>query len=78
MTRSACAAFGGCYSARTSWFPCVLLCVLLEFVSLLCVGRLCALGDQWAAICPDGGETRTFSPGRSPSMCTTGCHSPCV
>ena len=29
MARSACAAFGGCCSARTSWFPCVLLCVLL-------------------------------------------------
>ena len=27
MARSACAAFGGCCSARTSWFPCVLLCV---------------------------------------------------
>ena len=39
---SACAAFGGCYSARTSWFPCVLLCVLLGLVSLPCVGRLCA------------------------------------
>ena len=25
-----------------------------------------------------GCETRTFSPGRSPSMCTNGCHSPCV
>ena len=42
MARSACAAFGGCCSARTSWFPCVLLCVLLGLVSLPCVGRLCA------------------------------------
>ena len=42
MARSACAAFGGCCSARTSWFPCVLLCVLLGLVSLLCVGWLCA------------------------------------
>ena len=42
MARSACAAFGGCCSARTSWFPCVLLCVLLGLVSLLCVGRPCA------------------------------------
>ena len=36
---SACAAFGGCSSARASWFPCVLLCVLLGLVSLPCVGR---------------------------------------
>ena len=42
MARSACAAFGGCCSAHTSWFPCVLLCVLLGLVSLPCVGRLCA------------------------------------
>ena len=42
MARSACAAFGGCCSARTSWFPCVLLCVLLGLVSLPCVGRPCA------------------------------------
>ena len=42
MARSVCAAFGGCCSARTSWFPCVLLCVLLGLVSLPCVGRLCA------------------------------------
>ena len=42
MAHSACAAFGGCCSARTSWFPCVLLCVLLGLVSLPCVGRLCA------------------------------------
>ena len=42
MARSACAAFGGCCSARTSWFPCVLLCVLLGLVTLPCVGRLCA------------------------------------
>ena len=42
MARSACAGFGGCCSARTSWFPCVLLCVLLGLVSLPCVGRLCA------------------------------------
>ena len=40
VARSACAAFGGCCSARTSWFHCVLLCVLLGLVSLLCVGRL--------------------------------------
>ena len=37
MARSACAAFGGCCSARTPWFPCVLLCVLLGLVSLPCV-----------------------------------------
>ena len=42
MARSACAAFGGCCSARTSWFPCVFLCVLLGLVSLPCVGRPCA------------------------------------
>ena len=42
MARSVCAAFGGCCSARTSWFPCVLLPVLLGFVSLLCVERPCA------------------------------------
>ena len=42
MARSACTALGGCCSARTSWFPCVLLCVLLGLVSLPCVGRLCA------------------------------------
>ena len=42
MARSACAAFGGCRSVRTSWFPCVLLCVLLGLVPLPCVGRLCA------------------------------------
>ena len=42
MARSACAAFGGCCSARTLWFPCVLLCVLLGLVSLPCVGRPCA------------------------------------
>ena len=42
MARSACAAFGGCCSARTSWFSCVLLCVLLGLVSLPCVGRPCA------------------------------------
>ena len=41
MARSACAAFGGCSSARTSWFPCVLLCVLLGLVSLPCLGRFC-------------------------------------
>ena len=40
MARSACAAFGRCSSARTSWFPCVLLCVLLGLVSLPRVGRL--------------------------------------
>ena len=40
MARSACAAFGGCCSARTSWFPCALLCVLLGLVSLPCVGGL--------------------------------------
>ena len=42
MARSACAAFAGCCSARTSWFPCVLFCVLLGLVSLPCVGRFCA------------------------------------
>ena len=42
MARSACAAFGGCCSAHNSWFPCVLLCVLLGLVSLPCVGRPCA------------------------------------
>ena len=42
MARSACAAFGGCCSAHTSWFPCVLLCVMLGLVSLPCVGRPCA------------------------------------
>ena len=42
MARSACAAFGGCCSTRTSWFPCVLLCVLLGLVTLPCVGRPCA------------------------------------
>ena len=42
MARSACTAFGGCCCACTSWFPCVLLCVLLGLVSLPCVGRLCA------------------------------------
>ena len=42
MARSACAAFGGGCSARTSWFPCVLLCVLLGLILLPCVGRLCA------------------------------------
>ena len=42
MALSACAAFGGCCSARTSWFPCVSLCVLLGLVSLPCVGRPCA------------------------------------
>ena len=42
MARSACAAFGGCCSARTSWFPCVLLCVLFRLVSVPCVGRPCA------------------------------------
>ena len=55
MACSACAAFGGCCSARTSWFPCVLLCVLLGLVSLPCVGRpctqfLCCLRSSWA--CP--------------------------
>ena len=39
MALSACAAFGGCCSARTSWYPCVLLCVLLGLVSLPCVGQ---------------------------------------
>jgi hypothetical protein len=42
MARSACAAFGGCCRACTSWFPCVLLCILLGLVSLPCVRRLCA------------------------------------
>ena len=42
MARSACTAFGGCCSARTSWFPCVLLCIVLGLVSLPCVGRLSA------------------------------------
>ena len=42
MARSACAAFGGCCSACTSWFPCVLLCVLLGLVPLPCVERPCA------------------------------------
>ena len=42
MARLVWAAFGGCCSARTSWFPCVLLCVLLGLVSLPCVGRPCA------------------------------------
>ena len=42
MARSACATFGGCCNARTSWFPCVLLCVLLGLVSLPCGGRPCA------------------------------------
>ena len=42
MARSVCDAFGGCCRACTSWFPCVLLCVLLGLVSLPCVGRLCA------------------------------------
>ena len=28
--------------SRTSWFSCVLFCVLLGLVSLPCVGRLCA------------------------------------
>ena len=41
MARSACAAFDGCCSARTSC-PCVLLCVLLGLVSLPCVGQPCA------------------------------------
>ena len=42
MARSACATFGGCCSACTSWSPCALLCVLLGLVSLPCVGRPCA------------------------------------
>ena len=42
MALSACAAFGGCCIARTSWFPCVLLYVMLGLVSLPCVGRPCA------------------------------------
>ena len=42
MALSACAAFGGCCSARPSWFPCVLLCVLLGLVSQPFVGRPCA------------------------------------
>ena len=42
MARSACTAFGGCCSARTSWFPCGMLCVVLGLVSLPCVGRLFA------------------------------------
>ena len=38
MARSALLQpFGGCSSARTSWFPCVLWCVLLGLVSLPCV-----------------------------------------
>ena len=41
IARSPCAASGGCYSARTSWFPCVLLCVLLGLVSLPCGAALC-------------------------------------
>ena len=39
MALSVCAAFGGCCDACTSWFPCVLLCVLLGLVSLPCVGQ---------------------------------------
>ena len=39
MLRSACAAFGSCNGACTSWSPCVLLCILLGLVSLPCVGR---------------------------------------
>ena len=42
MARSACAAFGGCCGARTSWFSCVLMCVLLGLISLPRVGQLCA------------------------------------
>ena len=30
------------FGARTSWFPCVLLCVLSGLISLPCVGRPCA------------------------------------
>ena len=41
MARSACAAFGGCCSACTSWFPCVLLCVVLGLLSLPCGAALC-------------------------------------
>ena len=40
MALSACAAFGGCCSARTPWSPCALLCVLLGLISL-CEAALC-------------------------------------
>ena len=55
MARPACPAFGGCCRARTSWFPCVWLCVLFGLVSLPCVGwhwahLLCCLRSSqfWA------------------------------
>ena len=60
MARSVCAAFGGCCSARTSWFPCVLLCVLLGLVSLPCVGQpyaqlLFLLARSPLLVCGTGG-----------------------
>ena len=41
MARSACATFGGCCCACTSWFPCVLLCVLLGLVAAVWGAALC-------------------------------------
>ena len=61
MARSACAAFGGCCSARTSWFPCVLLCLLLGLVSLPCVGRPCA--QLLCCLCSSQFPALSFSAG---------------
>ena len=61
MVLSACAAFGGCYSARTSWFPCVLLCVTLGLVLLPCVGRLCA--QLLCCLCSSQFRALSFSAG---------------
>ena len=50
MALLACAAFGGCCSARTSWFPCVLLCVLLLLARLtaVCGAALCPVASLLA------------------------------
>ena len=67
MARSAYAAFGGCCSARTSWSPCALLCVLLGLVSLPCVGRPCAqllccvCSSQFGALFSSGGALTAAS-----------------
>ena len=48
-------------SACTSWFPCVLLCVLLGLISLPCVGRPCA--QLFCCLCSSQFRALSFSAG---------------
>ena len=88
-----CWVLGWCWCLRqVVWLSAAIVvvhCFALFWDTVCCVLScawqvlLCACGGSGVLCCvvrraASGCETRTTSPGRSPSMCTTGCHSPCV